>query len=95
MAIAVTFTPAQGSPGSTPGTVSAAITGLTTTSTWNFTVVGPSGTYTQKKIAVAGTTYTLVFPVNDPGQYTVYTEGPLAAAAAAIASGTYTNSATN
>lgn len=93
MAIAVTFTPLQGGPGLTPGTVSAALTGLASSVPYIFTVVGPTGTYTQAASS-SGTTYTLVFPVDSPGTYTLYTQlGPVAAAA--VPSGVYTNSAIN
>ena len=94
MAIAVTFTPTVGSAGGSPGTVSAALTGLASNGTYNFTVVGPSGTYTQSNVTISGTTYTLVFPVDPPGTYTLYTQVSLATAAA-VPGGAYTNSSIN
>lgn len=95
MAIAVTFTPTVGVPGGTPGTVSAALTGLASNGTYNFTVDGPNGTYEQLNVTISGTTYTLVFPLaNAAGTYTLYTQVSLAARAA-VPSGTYTSSSIN
>lgn len=95
MAIAVTFTPLVGVPGDTPGTVSAALTGLTSSTTYDFTVIGPTGTYTQFHILVAGTTYTLVFPVTEPGSYTVYTKVAIPTATVVPGSSTYVASSIN
>ncbi len=94
MAIAVTFTPTVGTPGTTPGTVSAALTGLASGGTYNFTVDGQTGTYTQSNVTISGTTYTLVFPVCEDGTYTLYTQVALAARAA-VPSGVYTSAGIN
>lgn len=93
MAIAVTFTPLQGAAGTSLGTVSAALTGLASSVPYIFTVVGPYGTYTQNASS-SGTTYTLVFPIDGPGSYTLYTQLALVAAAA-VPSGVFTNAAIN
>lgn len=89
MAISVVFTPANGAHGGYPGTVSGALSGLASNGTYNFTVTGPTGTYSQNNVTISGTTYTLVFPVHGPGVHTLYTQ-VVATAAAAVPSGTWT-----
>lgn len=88
MAISVVFTPPQGSKGGTPGTVSAALSGLSNNGTYNFSVDGPGGTWVSNNVTITGTTYTLVFPVHGAGPHTVYTQ-LMNPARAAVPSGVF------
>jgi hypothetical protein len=83
MAIAISCSPGAPYASLTPQTIS--WTGLTTASTYYWTVVGPNGTQDGTMASGAGTTATTTWDPDGGGTYTFYTT--LISAAAATPAG--------